>query len=138
MTTTPSICVTSQDMERLTGLLTTPTAERMSAAAAALDNEIARADVVEPKALPPDVVTMNSKVLFEDRITGQRREITIAYPGDADPETGRISVFSPVGCALLGLRAGDEIDWPLPGGRMLRVRVLEELYQPEAMGDWHL
>jgi regulator of nucleoside diphosphate kinase len=37
-----------------------------------------------------------------------------------------------VGTALLGLAVGDAIDWPVPGGRMTRVRVMAVPFQPEA------
>jgi regulator of nucleoside diphosphate kinase len=33
---------------------------------------------------------------------------------------------------LLGLTVGDAIDWPIPGGRTTRVRVIAVPYQPEA------
>ena len=45
---------------------------------------------------------------------------------------GTVSVLAPVGSALLGLSVGQSIEWPLPGGRKMMLRVLEVLYQPEA------
>jgi regulator of nucleoside diphosphate kinase len=46
-------------------------------------------------------------------------------------------VLAPVGSALLGLRVGEAIDWPMPGGRSARLQVLEIRYQPEASGELH-
>ena len=47
------------------------------------------------------------------------------------------SVLAPVGSALLGLSQGDEIEWPNPGGGVLRVRIEEIVYQPERQGEYH-
>lgn len=136
MTMTPRICVPEHDMQRLIGLLATPLAQRFGAAAEALDAELARAEVVDARTVAPNVATMNSQVLYEDRVTHQRREVTLVYPADADPEQGRLSVFSPLASALLGLAEGDEIDWPLRNGGTLQLRLLRVLYQPEAAGHW--
>lgn len=103
-----------------------------------LRDEISRAEVVPQTEIPPDVVTMNSRVKVCDAATGQTRELTLAYPKDANPDTGRVSVFAPIGSALLGLRVGQTIEWPLPGGRTKRLTVTEICYQPESAGDYHL
>jgi len=97
--------------------------------------EIERAEIVEPAAVPRTLVTMNSVVRFVDAESGVESEIKLVFPGHADAESGRISVLAPVGSALLGLSEGDEIDWPLPQGRKRRLRVLRVTYQPEAEGD---
>ncbi|MGQ0658562.1 MAG: nucleoside diphosphate kinase regulator [Chromatiales bacterium] len=97
-----------------------------------LTEELERAQVVPWDLLPHDVVTMNSHVLFDDEATGERRAITIVYPRDADAGQGRVSVWAPVGTALLGLAAGQSIEWPFPDGKTRRLRVVEVLYQPEA------
>ncbi|MFO0653440.1 MAG: GreA/GreB family elongation factor [Polyangiales bacterium] len=77
---------------------------------------------------------MNSRVRFE--VGGARRiDRTLVYPWDADELTGRLSVLSPLGSALLGLKVGDTIAWSLPDGTAVDVRVIALLYQPEAAGD---
>lgn len=101
----------------------------------ALENELARAIVVPPEQIPKDVVTMNSRVVFEDETTGERREVTLVYPAHADIGAGKISILVPVGSALLGLRIGQSIDWNLPSGQRRRYRVIAVPYQPEAAGD---
>lgn len=133
MSDAPEIIVTSHDLERLRLLIGTnasPGAER-------LDRELARAQVVEPTAVPADTVTMNSDVTFEDLASGTRRTIRLVYPTDADAARGHVSVLAPMGSALLGLRVGQEIEWPTPGG-VRRVRVVEVLYQPERAGHFDL
>ena len=97
--------------------------------------ELDRADIVPSLAVPPDVVTMYSRVAFEDETTGQFRVVTIVYPQDADPSEGKISVMAPVGSALLGLSVGQSIEWCFPDGRPRTLRVVELLYQPEAAAN---
>jgi regulator of nucleoside diphosphate kinase len=81
---------------------------------------------------------MNSRVLFEDVRTHDQGTVTIVYPADADPGSGRISVLSPVGAALLGESEGEEVELPLPHGQTRRIRINSVLYQPEAQGDFAL
>jgi regulator of nucleoside diphosphate kinase len=76
-------------------------------------------------------------VLFENETTGERREVTLVYPGMADIDAGRISILVPVGTALLGLRKGQSIDWELPSGERQRYRIVGVPYQPEAAGEPH-
>jgi regulator of nucleoside diphosphate kinase len=101
----------------------------------ALREEIDRAEVVEPAAVPANVVTMNSVVRFVDEESGKESEVKLVFPGHADVDSNRISVLAPVGSALLGLSVGDSIDWPLPNDRRRRFRVVAVTYQPEAAGD---
>jgi regulator of nucleoside diphosphate kinase len=129
----PRIVVTSTDMERLRTLIDTTAGDK----ADALDAELLRAEVVEPTQVPPDVVTMNSRVVYRDEDTGETREVTLSYPQDASLEQGRVSVLAPVGAALLGLSVGQEIDWQLPAGKIKRLRILSVTYQPQAAGHYH-
>jgi regulator of nucleoside diphosphate kinase len=75
---------------------------------------------------------MNSRVICKDEISGEQHEIELVYPHEADPSKGRVSVLAPVGAALLGMIVGNTIDWPIPGGRTTRLRVLAVLFQPES------
>ena len=104
---------------------------------AALESEIARAEVVEPAQMPKDVISMNSTARFRDETSNEERELTLVYPRDANGEAGRVSILAPVGSALLGLRVGQSIDWPVPGNRTITLRVLSVEYQPEAAGELH-
>ena len=122
-----SLYLTEDDLERLSQVL-----EAQGGRFAKLEGELARAMVVPRDEIPRDVVTMNSRVVFENETTGERREVTLVYPGDADIDAGKISVLVPVGTALLGLRVGQSIDWELPSGERHRYRVIEVPYQPES------
>lgn len=97
-----------------------------------LEEELKRAIVVPSDQVPVSVVTMHSRVRYLDENTGDRREIQIVYPEQADLAEGKISVLAPVGAALLGLSVGQEVEWRFPGGQMRRLRVEELLFQPES------
>jgi regulator of nucleoside diphosphate kinase len=126
----PQIYLTQTDMDRLLDLIERQPGERYEQ----LEAELVRANVVPRAQIPKDVVTMNSRVIFENETTHERREVTLVYPEKADIGEGRISVLVPIGTALLGLRVGQSIDWELPGGRKQRYRILEIPFQPEAAG----
>lgn len=98
---------------------------------AALETELGRARIVPADEVPPDVVTMNSIVRLRDLSSGEAEEYELVYPAAADVEHNRISVLAPVGTAILGYRAGDVIEWPVPAG-LRRLQVEEVLYQPES------
>lgn len=99
-----------------------------------LAEELDRAIVVPADRIQKNTVTMHSRLIYRDESTGTTREVELVYPGEADPLAGRISVLAPVGCALLGLSAGQSIDWGLPGGRIHRLRVERVLFQPRPDG----
>ena len=101
-----------------------------------LQVELDRANIVEPEEMPHDVVTMNSTVIFRMESSNTEFSLTLVYPNDIGDGTGKISILAPVGSALLGLREGDEISWPKPGGGLLKVRILKVVYQPERAGDF--
>ena len=131
----PVIILTSQDLDRLEALLDALPVATFPGKAD-LRAELDRADVVEPKEVPPDVVTMNSKVRFALE-SGEEFCLTLVYPPDMDGSAERISILAPVGSALLGLSEGDHIEWPRPGGGMMKVRLVEVVYQPERAGELH-
>jgi regulator of nucleoside diphosphate kinase len=124
------IIVTDTDLERLMSVVD----QNDTSASAALEAELQRATVVKPAVVPPDVVTMDSELVYEDIDTHTRRQVRLVYPKDADASHGRVSVLAPIGSALLGLRVGQSIEWVVPNGRK-RIRVVEIRYQPEASGD---
>ena len=86
----------------------------------------------------PDIVTMHSQVLLQDVHTGLRSTITLCYPGHAEPAAGLVSVLSPVGSALLGLRVGSIAPWSSPSGDRKAAEILALLFQPEASGDYSM
>jgi regulator of nucleoside diphosphate kinase len=97
-----------------------------------LEQEIDRAEIVEPDALPRDVVTMNSEVRVKDLDSGEVRVYRLIFPSQNRSENS-ISVLAPIGTAMLGYRVGDVIEWRVPKG-IRRLKVLDIIYQPEAAG----
>ena len=99
-----------------------------------LEQELELAQEVITDHIPPDVITMNSKVLLKDLTSGEDMVFTLVYPMDADYKLDKISILAPVGTAILGFRKGDIIDWNVPDG-VVKLQVVDILYQPEAAGD---
>ena len=98
--------------------------------AAMLLDEIERAELHDPETLPDDAVTLGSDVDFVDDKTHQLRKVKLVLPAHANIAEGRISILTPMGAALYGLRAGSSIVWPdLDGNerRITIVRVAREL-----------
>lgn len=102
-----------------------------------LAGELEEAEVVSPRNVPADVVTMNSKVVLCDLDTSEEMIYRLVFPRDANIDAGAISVLAPVGTAILGYAKGDVVEWPVPSG-VRRIRIEDVLYQPEAAGDYHL
>lgn len=134
-----TIFITEHDRSRLRQLMANAKyAEyRGSKYFEALMGELERAVVVEPKSVPPDVVTMNSRVQLVDLESGETMEYTLVFPQDADLAKGKISVLAPIGTAMLGYRVGDVFSWQVPSGER-HIKVEAIFYQPEAAGDYDL
>lgn len=136
MSSRPKITISSLDAERLETLLESMPAKAFPGKAQ-LEAELLRAEILTPKQMPANVVTMNSTVRFKVLSSGEDFTYTLVYPKDMDANSNKISVLAPVGSALLGLAQGDEIEWPAPGGGVLQVRIEEILFQPERAGELH-
>ena len=130
----PHIIVSSLDADRLEALLDISPIN--AGAKLALLDELCRAQMVEPRDMPPAVVTMNSRVRFTISPPGEELCLTLSYPKDMQTVEDGISILTPIGTALLGLSVGDSIAWPRPDGQMLSVRVLDVVYQPEQAGEY--
>jgi regulator of nucleoside diphosphate kinase len=95
-----------------------------------LIDEIERADLRASSEMPADVVALGSEVTFRE---ARRIEtVRIVAPEDADIERRRISVLTPVGAALLGLRVGQKISWEMPDKRVAVLEVVAVRQPSEA------
>lgn len=134
MVNKPNIIISEQDLNRLETMLEhqtvlTPTMKH-------LEDELARAEVVEPQKVPSDVVTMNAKVLITVAPATESTEITLVYPHDFKGEKGQVNIIAPIGAAILGLAEGQDIEWPQPDGHMMKVKIEKVIFQPEREGDF--
>ena len=102
----------------------------------AVENVLDASSIVPSRQVPPDVVTMYSHVQLRDLQTSRRSTLTLCYPADAEPAMRFVSVLSPVGSSLLGLRVGSVARWATPSGDAKAAEILAILFQPEASGDY--
>jgi regulator of nucleoside diphosphate kinase len=123
--------LTELDHVRLSRLL-----QRAGADSHPLADLLDIADILPSKAVPPNLVTMNSRVRLLDLTSQDTLEITVRYPADADPAAGALSVLSPLGTQLVGLRVGDVARWTTPDHAEHAARLEAVLFQPESEGDY--
>jgi regulator of nucleoside diphosphate kinase len=97
--------------------------------------ELDRAIVLDPSQLCPTVVTMYAALSVRDLESGERLQLILVSPAEADVAAGRISVLAPLGTALLGYRTGDVVERSMPGG--LRRLLIEQVVQPSDTGASH-
>ena len=134
-----NIYITEPDYERLSGLIET-TRERNGVDKEYLNKleaELDRAEIVDQKRIPGDVITMRSKIRLKDLVSGEANTYSLVFPTEANFSEGKISILAPIGTAILGYKQGDTIEWPVPSG-VRRLRIEEVLYQAEAEGNYEL
>ena len=107
----PPIQMLESEAERLTDLAIS-VQDRLPEVSALLIQEIGRAKMHAADRIPADVVTMHSTVRFTHSASGKDYSYKLVYPKDADIAAGRISILTPVGAGLIGLREGQSILWP--------------------------
>jgi len=129
----PPLIISHADAERLTHLALRHEASDPTVSELLLD-ELARAQVRPEARIPADVAGMESVVEFVDEAHARSRTVQLVYPVDADIGAGRVSVMTPIGAGLIGLRAGQSILWPDRGGgrRALRIVRVERHAAPAA------
>ncbi len=127
-----NIIISSTDRDRLQQLIDSARMDRriQSQSLDVLEGELARATVVAPDELPRDVVAMNSTVWFRDLDSEEIERYTLVFPPNADVSLDRISIFAPIGTALLGYRLRDIVEWSVPQGRRRLEITKVEQHQP--------
>ncbi|MHB8135478.1 MAG: nucleoside diphosphate kinase regulator [Anaerolineaceae bacterium] len=133
------IYITEFDLQRLQKLIQESqyTNYRKSSYLETLKKELDRAKIVAPTMIPPNVITMNSRVVLKDIESGEEETYTLVFPEDADMEQNKVSVLAPIGTGMIGYEVGDVFDWPVPSG-FRNLKVMKIIYQPESSGDFHL
>lgn len=117
----PAITITRSDHERLFRLAESHSG-RNSHVADELLTELDRARVVEDGRIPAKVVRMGSMLRFTSDL-GEDKLVTLVFPGEADISEGKISIMTPIGAALIGLSAGQSINWTARDGRVHKLTV---------------
>lgn len=132
-----TIYITSLDMRRLRDMLLNASQVWDKSYLQKLECELDRARIVEPQAVPGNIITMNSTVRLVDLETGEDLVLTLVYPDQSNISEGKISVIAPVGTAILGCKKGDTVEWEVPDG-VRAFKVDRILFQPEASGEYTL
>jgi regulator of nucleoside diphosphate kinase len=117
----PAITMTRSDHERLSRLAESYSSRNPDVADELLA-ELDRARILEDGRIAADVVRMGSSLRFTSDL-GEDRRVTLVFPGEADITEGKISILTPIGAALIGLSAGQSIDWNARDGRTHRLTV---------------
>lgn len=126
------IYISNIDLNRISAML-----DKMPSVAEELkklEQELDRAIVLEPEAMPGNVVRMNSTVDF--KFSGDEKVLTrtLVYPQDLKSGND-ISIFAPVGSALIGLSVGEKLDWPMPNKQTKTIEILNVTFQAEKSGE---
>lgn len=81
----------------------------------ALEDELARATIVSVKSIPSNVVTIDSQVTFKVSGSGRTFTKTLCLASCMDKYDDSISIFAPIGSAIIGLSKGQSIEWQIQG-----------------------
>lgn len=127
----PPIQLIDDEVDTITNLALS-VEERLPQVSGLLLDEISRAKTCRRSKIPADVITMNATVEFVDEASGTSRTVQLVYPRDADISAGRISIITPIGAGLIGLRAGQSILWPDRDGHERWLRIISVIHPAEA------
>lgn len=94
--------------------------------AASLQEELNKATLVAKDKLPKDVVRLNSRVIVKEGTKDKLIELVLVVPEKADIKERKVSVFAPIGTALLGFRQGEKVNWNVPAG--IKTFTIMEVY----------
>lgn len=118
----PKIFISEASLHRLEALAESAL-ERDPILANRLLDELERARIVDQDKMPANVVAIGNAVTYRDGTTGQERTVMLVFPTDADIKQQKISIMTPIGVALLGLKKGARFYWDTRDGerRMLTI-----------------
>ena len=94
------------------------------------ESRMPRFVVVNPTEIASDTVAYGATVTLEDVESGETKKYTLLGPDETDYVKGAISIFSPVGRALLGRGEGDEVTVEAPRGKLSYEIVTIEYHDP--------
>jgi transcription elongation factor GreA len=88
-----------------------------------LESKLRNAQVIEDQAGGSSGVGVGSHVRLMELASGDELDYQVVGPEETNPRGGKISHRSPVGRAILGRAAGDEVEVATPGGAV-RYRIV--------------
>ncbi|HMK48907.1 MAG TPA: transcription elongation factor GreA [Thermodesulfovibrionales bacterium] len=89
-----------------------------------LKTKLALADVIDPSKISQNKIAFGAKVRVADLDSDEKKTFCLVGPDEADVKSGKISVSSPVGRALLNKEVGDVVSIKVPA-RTLEYEILE-------------
>ncbi len=132
----PYRVMTELDHVRLASLLRRMRHQDALALAPHAEDMLDAIDTVPSNCVPADVVTINSEIMLRDLRGHRTQRLKVCWPEDSDPAAGRVSVLSPAGWNLLGLRVGSTARWAVANHAMRESKITAILFQPEANGQF--
>ncbi|MGN1445108.1 MAG: transcription elongation factor GreA [Eubacteriales bacterium] len=90
-----------------------------------LENLIENAIVVDENSLETGIISLGSVVILHDMDDDEDITYSIVGSNEVDPLENKISDLSPIGHAIMGKRAGDEVQVEVPNGSVLRFQVVD-------------
>lgn len=89
-----------------------------------LRDQLSRAEIIDTDQLSTDTIAFGSRVRVKDLDLDEEEIYEIVGPGQDDPDHNRILTTSPIAQGLLGKKAGEVAEIPVPSG-VLHMKVLE-------------
>lgn len=84
-----------------------------------LSDELNRAIIIKEDELNKKIIRLGSHVEFIIQKTNLKKKIQLVLPEESNLNQQKISIFAPLGTALIGFSENDEVEWEMPGGKML-------------------
>jgi regulator of nucleoside diphosphate kinase len=125
-------CVTAPDRARLRAMLAAEGHNANRIVRRALTQKLWHATVCAPDAVPADLVTMHSRVVYRRHIGEPLEERRLCFSDENASAGSVLPILTPLGTAMLGLRAGSSAPYEIAGGIRLMLVVERVAYQPEA------
>jgi transcription elongation factor GreA len=89
-----------------------------------LQNQLGQAYIVDKSSQPSDRVVFGSKVRVLDLDLNEEEDFILVGPGEEDYDQNKILLSSPIGQSLVGKKVGEQIDVPVPRGK-LRLKIVD-------------
>jgi transcription elongation factor GreA len=91
---------------------------------AALEGKLAKVRIIEEQNIPTDKVYIGAIVSLEDIGNDEKLQYMLVSPEEANYDENKLSIFSPVGKALMGKKAKEVVEIKVPAG-VLKYKILK-------------